>query len=111
MTSVIQLQCQCNNYPWGKIGKDSLAAKYAAVTPGTNFQLDASKNYAEMWMGTYPTTPSTVLSTGEDLQKHIDANKEKLIGQSILKKFGSDLPFLPKVSRTISASSSLETIF
>ena len=48
-------------------------------------------------MGTYPTTPSKILATGEDLQKHLDANKDKLIGKPILSKFSTDLPFLPKV--------------
>ncbi|KAI9735726.1 MAG: hypothetical protein M1818_006334 [Claussenomyces sp. TS43310] len=86
MTSVIQLECQCNNYPWGRKGKDSLAAQYAAATPGGSFKLDESKEYAEMWMGTYPTTPSLILSSGEDLQKHLNANKEKLIGKPILSK-------------------------
>jgi mannose-6-phosphate isomerase len=87
------LKCQCNKYPWGKTGKEPLAAQYAAATPGTKFQIDENKEYAEMWMGTYPTTPSMILSSGEDLQKHINANKEKLIGKPILSKFGSDLPF------------------
>ncbi|KAN0113011.1 mannose-6-phosphate isomerase [Hyaloscypha variabilis] len=121
-SSVIQLECQCkeaamikilttsshtvkwklltqtgNNYPWGKKGSSSLAAKYAAATPGGHFKLDESKEYAEQWMGTYPTTPSLVLATGEDLQKHINANKGKLIGKHILNKFGVDLPFLPKI--------------
>lgn len=50
-----------------------------------------------MWMGTYPTTPSLVLSSGQDLQEHINENKEKLIGKPILDKFGVDLPYLPKV--------------
>lgn len=50
-----------------------------------------------MWLGTYPTTPSKVLSSGEDLQRMLDANKEKLIGKPILAKFGSNLPFLPKI--------------
>lgn len=101
MTSIIQLECSCNNYPWGKKGSSSLAAKYAGATPGGHFKLDESKEYAEMWMGTYPTTPSLVLSSGEDLQKHLNANKEKLIGKAILEKFGTDLPFLPKVSTMI----------
>lgn len=96
-SSIIQLECQCNNYPWGKKGKDSLAARYAAATPGGHFKLDESKEYAEQWMGTYPTTPSLVLETGEDLQKHLNANKDKLIGKSILNKFGTDLPYLPKI--------------
>jgi len=38
-----------------------------------------------------------ILSTGEDLQKHLDANKERLLGKGILDKFGSDLPYLPKI--------------
>jgi mannose-6-phosphate isomerase len=90
------LECQYNNYSWEKIGKDSLSAQYAAATPGTKFQIDKSKEYAEMWMGTYPTTPSLILSSGEDLQKYINANK---IGKPILSKFGADLPYLPKVCR------------
>jgi mannose-6-phosphate isomerase len=48
-------------------------------------------------MGTYPTTPSYVLKTNELLQDVLNANKEKLIGQTVLKKFGTDLPFLPKI--------------
>lgn len=75
-----------------------MAAKYAASTPGGHFKLEKDKEYAEMWMGTYPTTPSLILSTGEDLQKHLNANKEKFIGKPILEKFGTDLPFLPKAS-------------
>jgi mannose-6-phosphate isomerase len=50
-----------------------------------------------MWCGTYPTTPSKLLSSGEDLQQHLNAHKEHLIGSSILQKFGTDLPFLPKI--------------
>ncbi|KAF7895437.1 uncharacterized protein EAF01_009399 [Botrytis porri] len=96
-SSVIQLECQCNNYPWGRQGKESLAAKYAASTPGGKFKLDESKEYAEMWMGTYPTTPSLILSNGKDLQEHLNANKEKLIGKPTLDKFGADLPYLPKI--------------
>merc|ERR1712093_868752 len=96
-SSIIQLECQCNNYPWGKKGKSSLAARYAAATPGGSFKLDESKEYAEQWMGTYPTTPSLVLSTGKDLQEHLNANKEALIGKPILSKFGADLPYLPKI--------------
>lgn len=96
--TVIQLECQCNDYPWGKVGNDSLAAQYASAAPGRKFQIDASKPYAEMWMGTYPTTPSKILSTGEDLQQHIDKHIDELIGKNVFARFGSDLPFLPKVS-------------
>lgn len=50
-----------------------------------------------MWMGTYPELPSYVLSSGEDLQHVLKGNKEKLIGKAVLDRFGTDLPFLPKV--------------
>jgi len=96
VTSVYQLECGCNNYPWGRVGKESLAAQYAASTPGGHFQMD-DKPWAEMWCGTYPTTPSKILSSGEDLQKFLNAHKEELIGRPILKKFGADLPYLPKI--------------
>jgi mannose-6-phosphate isomerase len=48
-------------------------------------------------MGTYPTTPSLVLATGEDLQKHINVNMEKLMGGPILAKFEVNLPYLSKL--------------
>jgi mannose-6-phosphate isomerase len=105
-SSVIQLECQCNDYPWGKVGRDSLAAQYAASAPGGHFKID-EKPWAEMWCGTYPTTPSLVLGTREDLQKHLNANKEKLIGKPILNKFGTDLPYLPKVTAPVISTTSL----
>ncbi|KAI9839584.1 MAG: hypothetical protein M1819_002210 [Sarea resinae] len=95
--SVIQLKCSCNNYPWGKKGHESLAAKLCSGTPGTGFKIEESKEYAEMWMGTYPTLPSYALSTGEDLQAVLDSNKETLIGKPVLEKFGTNLPYLPKI--------------
>ncbi|TID24278.1 mannose-6-phosphate isomerase [Venturia nashicola] len=96
--SVIQLKCLCNNYPWGKKGKESLAAQLCEKTPGTDFNIDENKDYAEMWMGTYPELPSYVLATGENLQHVIDKHAEELFGKTILNKFGhKDLPFLPKV--------------
>ncbi|KKY29175.1 putative mannose-6-phosphate isomerase [Phaeomoniella chlamydospora] len=50
-----------------------------------------------MWMGTYPTTPAYVLSSGELLQDVLNRNKEGLIGETVLSKYGADLPFLPKI--------------
>lgn len=47
---VVQLKCYCNEYPWGKQGSQSVAARLAAKTPGTDFKLDESKPYAEMYL-------------------------------------------------------------
>ncbi|KAK8183881.1 RmlC-like cupin domain-containing protein [Phyllosticta citribraziliensis] len=96
--SAIQLKCYCNEYPWGKQGSKSAAARIASKTPGTEFKIDESKPYAEMWFGTYPDLPSYVLETGENLQDLIDTNPEYYLGKQVLSKFGhSNLPFLPKV--------------
>jgi len=94
--SVIQLKCNCNNYPWGKVGKQSLAARLCEKT-NPDFKLEDGKEYAEMWMGTYPELPSYSLKTGEDLQAILDKNKDSLIGKTVVDKFGSNLPFLPKI--------------
>ncbi|KEF59574.1 phosphomannose isomerase type I [Exophiala aquamarina CBS 119918] len=94
--SVIQLKCSCNNYPWGRRGNESLAARLCEKT-NPDFKLDVEKEYAEMWMGTYPELPSYCLETGRKLGDVLDENKERLIGKNVMKRFGSVLPFLPKI--------------
>ena len=73
--AIYELKCSCNQYPWGKTGKESLSATLCAKQPGwgddgpkSDFKLDENTAYAEMWMGTYPVLPSYVKDTGEDLQ-------------------------------------------
>ncbi|KAF2460377.1 RmlC-like cupin domain-containing protein [Lineolata rhizophorae] len=96
--SVLQLKCYCNEYPWGKKGNKSMAARLCANTPRTDFTVEEDTPYAEMWMGTYPSLPSYVLSTDEELQKVIDKDPTGLLGEPVQKKFGpANLPFLPKI--------------
>ncbi|KAH9865307.1 hypothetical protein IAQ61_009254 [Plenodomus lingam] len=95
---VLQLKCNCNQYPWGKKGSDSIAARLCEKTPGTDFKIDENNSYAEMWMGTYPDLPSYVLETSEDLQDVLDKYPDELVGKKIAEKFGhTKLPYLPKV--------------
>ncbi|KAK7704757.1 hypothetical protein SLS57_010381 [Botryosphaeria dothidea] len=94
---VIQLKCYCNEYPWGKQGSQSAAARIASKTPGTDFKIDESKPYAEMWYGTYPELPAYVLDSGENLQDVINKSPDELLGRRVIQKFGLDLPYLPKV--------------
>ncbi|KAI4612716.1 uncharacterized protein J4E87_010116 [Alternaria ethzedia] len=95
---VMQLRCECNQYPWGKQGSKSLAATLCEKTPGTQFKIDENTSYAEMWMGTYPELPSYVLETGEDLQKVLDRHPDELVGKTTAEKFNhTKLPYLPKV--------------
>jgi mannose-6-phosphate isomerase len=47
-------------------------------------------------MGTHPTLPSKLHSSGKTLRDHLQAHPE-LIGDAVRKQFGDDLPFLFKV--------------
>jgi mannose-6-phosphate isomerase len=44
---LIRLQCGVNSYDWGKIGKESAAAKFGAATP-SDFSIQDEKPYAEV---------------------------------------------------------------
>ncbi|RAL05968.1 mannose-6-phosphate isomerase, class I [Aspergillus ibericus CBS 121593] len=92
---VFQLKCGCKNDPWGKTGKDSLAGVLCSKTPGA-LEWDDSKTYSEMWMGTYPTVPSRILATDELLSEYLQKHPE-VVGQSVLEKWGPEVPFLPKI--------------
>ncbi|KAL9580378.1 MAG: hypothetical protein Q9212_004530 [Teloschistes hypoglaucus] len=70
---------------------------FGDVVPRQGFQIDESKDYAEMWMGDYPILPAKDLKTGEELHKIVDENKEKLLGKTCIEKFGGVVPFLPKI--------------
>lgn len=47
---LIRLQCGVNSYDWGKVGKDSAAAKFAAATPADDFSIQEEKPYAEVYL-------------------------------------------------------------
>lgn len=94
---VFQLSGTCNNYPWGKTGKESLAARLCAQTPGNKFEIQDDEPYSEMWFGDYPDFPARKLDTGELLKDVLDANREQLLGKKVIEKYDAQLPFLPKV--------------
>ncbi|KAI4240850.1 MAG: hypothetical protein LQ352_007549 [Teloschistes flavicans] len=93
---LIQLQCGVNSYDWGKVGKDSAAAKYAAATETSKFSIENEKPYAELWMGTHPSLPSKDVETQRSLLDLVQDNKA-LMSTQISDKFGEKLPFLFKV--------------
>ncbi|KAL9032149.1 MAG: hypothetical protein Q9180_006670 [Flavoplaca navasiana] len=93
---LIQLQCGVNSYDWGKVGKESAAAKYAAATEANQFSIESEKPYAELWMGTHPSLPSKDVETQRSLLDLIQDNKA-LMSLKISEKYGEKLPFLFKV--------------
>jgi len=83
------LQPSVKNYPWGRLGGESLVAELAGVA------ISETTPYAELWMGAHPSGPST-LPDGTTLLNYIQQNPESL-GKGVLEKFGPNLPFLFKV--------------
>ncbi|CAJ2508504.1 Uu.00g135300.m01.CDS01 [Anthostomella pinea] len=94
---VFQLSGTCNEYPWGKKGNDSLAARLCAQTPGTDFKIEPSHYYSEMWFGDYNDFPARKLETGELLSDVLQANKKQLLGKKVIEHYDAQLPFLPKI--------------
>lgn len=47
-------------------------------------------------MGTYPSNPSYLLSTGQHLGEYLKKNPQ-LVGKSVMDRWGAEIPFLPKV--------------
>ncbi|KAL8776271.1 MAG: hypothetical protein Q9213_008333 [Squamulea squamosa] len=93
---LIQLQCGVNSYDWGKVGKDSAAARYAVATESNNFSIEDEKPYAELWMGTHPSLPSKDVETQRSLLDLVQDNKA-LMSSKISEKYGDKLPFLFKI--------------
>lgn len=104
--SFYELQCGVNSYPWGKTGKESIAARLCEEGKGysgddekkSQFKIDSEKPYAEMWMGDYPDLPSIVRENGKPLKDVIEEDPETWLGKATVDKFKNhDIPFLPKV--------------
>ncbi|KAI5952314.1 PMI1 [Candida jiufengensis] len=95
---LIRLQCGYQNYDWGKIGSSSAVAQFVKNSD-PSISIDESKPYAELWMGTHPSVPSIAIDNGKTLRELVESNPTGLLGESIIKKFGSSkqIPFLFKV--------------
>jgi mannose-6-phosphate isomerase len=100
-SKLFRIDCGYQNYDWGKIGSSSSVAQFAANSnPST--VIDESKPYAELWMGTHPNVPSTIVDDaalqGQVLRLVVEQHPE-YVGSSLIDKFGGkvQLPFLFKV--------------
>ncbi|CAE7032932.1 hypothetical protein PTNB73_04952 [Pyrenophora teres f. teres] len=92
---LIRLECGVNSYDWGKVGKDSAAAKFHAAT-ASEFSIEEEKPYAELWMGTHPSLPSKELETQRSLLEIVQEN-QALLSTDIAERYENKLPFLFKV--------------
>ena len=89
---LLRLRCAVQHYEWGQRGAASLVARLADQNP------DPARPYAELWMGTHPSGPSTLLGDGALLRDWLARNPDAL-GPAVTARWGGDLPFLFKVLR------------
>ncbi|XP_043718449.1 mannose-6-phosphate isomerase 1-like [Telopea speciosissima] len=104
----VRLRCSVQNYDWGRIGEDSKVARLFSLNSG--LEIEPSRTYAEFWMGTHESGSSFVVendqicdgSSGFDsvslktLKSWISENPS-VLGDKVVEKWGTDLPFLFKV--------------
>lgn len=65
------LECTAQSYAWGKIGSSSLVGRLKQAQ-STDFTLDETKPYAELWIGTHPNGMSNIVLpplAGDDQSK------------------------------------------
>lgn len=53
--------------------------------------------WAEVWFGAHPLAPSTVLGSERALDRVIAEEPRRMLGDAVIRTFGSELPFLLKV--------------
>ncbi|KAF6259281.1 RmlC-like cupin domain-containing protein [Scenedesmus sp. NREL 46B-D3] len=90
---MLSLRCPAQNYAWGRPAEKSEVAKLAGLNGSI---IDESKPFAELWMGTHPSGPAVISGQDTTLKQWIEAHPEAL-GDAVLKRFGTDLPYLFKV--------------
>lgn len=96
---VFKITPTVQQYDWGKLGSSSKVAAFAQSAGLSEFLVDETKPYAELWMGTHPKSPSLISASGETLASHLSKN-HSLVGEKVIQKFGAEdgnLPFLFKI--------------
>ncbi|CAN4090558.1 unnamed protein product [Withania somnifera] len=97
------------NYDWGPPGKESRVARLYACNSGDH--VDQDKSYSEFWMGTHDSGPLYVLegagvaenglTNGGEREKltlkNWIENNPSVLGEKVVNKWGTNLPFLFKV--------------
>lgn len=89
----LRLRPIVQHYSWGRQGAESLVARLAAQTA-------CGKPCAELWYGTHKSGPALVCGAdGEtvSLDLLIEQFPGLILGQSLVGRFGAELPFLLKV--------------
>ncbi|GBG32720.1 Mannose-6-phosphate isomerase [Hondaea fermentalgiana] len=91
---LVPLQCPAQNYAWGKPGLESTVAQLAKAAGA---EVDESKPYAELWVGTHPNGPAKIeeQTLAEYLKEHPETVSADKAQQEECAKNG--LPYLFKI--------------
>lgn len=92
--AIYRLQAKTQSYDWGKLGDVSKVAQYAKTS---GVEIDTSRPYAELWMGTHPNAPSVLMDEAQTPLKDLVKNNPQYSTQAIYDKYEGDLPFLFKI--------------
>ncbi|KAG6412451.1 hypothetical protein SASPL_125130 [Salvia splendens] len=111
---IVRLRCSVKRYEWGKVGEESGVARLYASNRGE--EIDGDEPFAEFWMGTHDSAPSTVVpncqirSAGVEMESGFKRDRFNLVslkdwieqnpvvlGDKVFQKWGPNLPFLFKV--------------
>lgn len=87
------LENQIQHYAWGTRGDEAFIPQLLGFTP------EPELPYAELWMGTHPNAPSSVVIDGVTvpLDRWIANHPSQILGDRVADKFSRTLPFLFKV--------------
>jgi len=66
---VIAIEAAVQNYAWGVPGASSLVATIFANN--SRAMVDATRPFAELWIGTHPSGPARVVATGSTLAEYL----------------------------------------
>ena len=94
------LNTAVQQYAWGRVGSDSVVASFKAAQSDQNdkFVIDATKPYAELWIGTHVNAPSVIQGPEKTLLSDFVTAHPEALGAKTRQVFGEGaLPFLLKV--------------
>eukprot|EP01012_Entosiphon_sulcatum_P007231 TRINITY_DN13625_c0_g1_i1.p1 TRINITY_DN13625_c0_g1~~TRINITY_DN13625_c0_g1_i1.p1 ORF type:complete len:441 (+),score=84.90 TRINITY_DN13625_c0_g1_i1:86-1408(+) len=96
-----RLRCGVQKYAWGKLGRDSAVAQFQlqgdeSNVAGPRFVLSDASPYAELWLGTHPSLPTTLWESDRPLEEYLRQAPD-VLGEAHRTAFGCDLPYILKL--------------
>lgn len=87
------LRNKIQHYEWGTRGEQAFIPRLLGI------QSEGNRPYAELWIGAHPSAPSQVNISNDliDLTELIKKHPVEILGETVFKRFGANLPFLFKV--------------